>query len=116
MKTIINWLKKQNEFIPLIIAFLVFYYSPYALRWIDPTAGTYDIGILQVFITAIIGFCTYQAIVWMALNINWPMLRDYFENHFRSDFKTLTPWQKIQVSLYVYSLLLASIVVLSRVI
>ena len=116
MRQIIAWLKKQNEYIPLVAAFLIFYFSPRVLRLIDPTAGTYDIGVLQVYITAIIGFCVFQAIVWMALKVNWLTIRNYFENTFITDFKTLSPWQKIKVSLFVYSLLFLSIVLLSRAI
>ena len=116
MNNLLNWLKKQNEYIPLFAAVLIFWLSPYLLRAIDPTAGSYDVGVLQVNITAIIAFCIFQAIVWMALKVNWCAIRTYFETQFTTDFKTLTSWQKISVCLSVYFLLLYALVLLSRVI
>lgn len=110
------WLKKQNEYLPMIIAVLVFYVSPYVLRAIDPTAGTYDVGVLQVIILTIIMFCVFQSVVWMALKVNWLSIRCYFEDRFSTDFKTLQPWQKIVISLCVYFSLLFALVLLSRVI
>jgi hypothetical protein len=111
-----QWLLKHNEYIPLAAAVILFWFSPYLLRMIDPTAGTYDVGVLQVNITAIIAFCIFQAVVWMALKINWLAIRCYFEDQFINDFNTLTSWQRISVSLSVYFLLLYALVLLSRVI
>nr|WP_213488817.1 hypothetical protein [Mucilaginibacter sp. Bleaf8] len=114
--TLIHWLKKHNEYLPLLIAVLLFYFSPYALRMLDPTAGTYDVGVLQVELLAVIYFCIVQAVVWMALKVNWLPLRDYFENEFANHFKNLSPWQKMCVSLFVYFFLMFSLVILSRAI
>ena len=116
MKTLITWLKKQNEYLPLIVAIILFYFSPYVLRRIDPTAGTYDVGVLQVIILAVIQFCVYQSVVWMALKINWLPMRCYFEDEFVNDFKNLKPWQKIAISSCFYLVLLFALVLLSRVI
>ena len=39
--------KYINEIIGIPLAILIFWFSPVALRWLDPTAGVYDAGVLQ---------------------------------------------------------------------
>jgi hypothetical protein len=111
-----RWLQEHNEYVPLFIALLLFLFSPIALRFIDPTAGTYDVGVLQVMILAVISFCVFQAVVWMTLKVNWLPLRKYFEHDFTDDFFNLTPCQKITISLSVYFFLFLLLVLLSKAI
>ncbi|QKJ28418.1 hypothetical protein HQ865_01135 [Mucilaginibacter mali] len=114
---LLTWLKKQNEFIPLIAAILLFLYSPTLLHLYDPTAAAYDVGVLQLDILAIIRFCSFMVIVWMTLKVNWLPIRQYFELHFTNDFKhNTTPWQRLKISLSVYFALLFTLALLSRVI
>lgn len=111
-----KFLVKHSEYLMLLIAVLLFWLSPYVLRQIDPTAGTYDIGVLQTIILAVISFCVFQSLVWFTLKVNWLPIRCYFEDQFTTDFKNLTPWQKILICSAYYLVLLFALVVLSRVI
>ncbi|WP_157799179.1 hypothetical protein [Mucilaginibacter auburnensis] len=107
---------KYNEYLLMAAAILLFWVSPVLLRAIDPTAGSYDIGVLQIPITAIISFCIFQSVVWITLKLNWLSLRTYFEQEFINDFKHLPAWLKIIISLSVYFLLMFSLVLLNQVI
>ena len=111
-----KYLLKHNEYLLLAAAILIFWLSPFVLRAIDPTAGSYDVGVLQVPITAIISFCIFQSVVWITLKFNWVSLRTYFEEEFIHDFKHLPPLLKIIVSLLVYFLLMFSLVLLNQII
>ncbi|WP_457126099.1 hypothetical protein [Mucilaginibacter sp. HD30] len=111
-----KYLLKHNEYLLLASAILIFWLSPFVLRAIDPTAGSYDVGVLQIPITAIISFCIFQSVVWVTMKLNWLSLRTYFEEEFIYDFKQLPSWLKIIISLLVYFLLMFSLVLLNQVI
>jgi hypothetical protein len=105
-------LRNHNEELTLIIAVVLFFLSPRVLHWVDPTAGVYDAGILQLLNVAIIAFCVFNSFNWLTMRIVWPSVRSYFENHFVFDFNELTPWQKIKTSLFIYFSLLLALVAL----
>jgi hypothetical protein len=105
----------REEFFSIPLALIIFGLSPYFLRWIDPTAGTYDAGIFQIIIFATVSLLLYNGLAWMGVKQVFPETFDYFQNGFKIDFKALEPWQKIKVSLFIWGLLLASFIILSRV-
>ncbi|MGY4385638.1 hypothetical protein ACVWYN_002684 [Pedobacter sp. UYP24] len=109
-------LKFIKEYIALIMAFVVFFISPYLLKMIDPTAGAYDAGVLQVIIMAIVQFAVFQAVTWSVVKNIWPAIGLYMKNFFNNEFLNLSSWQRICVSLFVYFSILAVLVTLSRVI
>lgn len=50
-KFISNW----NEIITIPLSLVLWYLSPTFLRWLDPTAATFDSGVLQNYLLASIG-------------------------------------------------------------
>jgi hypothetical protein len=114
-KTIGIFKEWREEFFSIPLALIIFFVSPYVLRWIDPTAGTYDSGIFQIILFATISLLIYNGLAWMGVKQVFPEIFFYFQNAFKIDFKTLEPWQKIKVSLFIWALFLASFVFLSRV-
>jgi hypothetical protein len=109
-------LKFLKEYTALIVAFVVFFTSPFLLRMLDPTAGTYDAGVLQVMIIGVVQFAVFQAITWSIVKNIWPAIGMYMKNYFNSDFLNLTPCKRIYISLFVYFSVFVLLVALSRVI
>lgn len=113
---VVKRFRNHHEELTLLIAFLLFFLSPPFFRLFDPTAGSYDAGVLQLIILAIVALCVFQSFTWLVMRIVWPSIRAYLENDFVFDFNTLQPWQKITVSLFVYFLPYLFLVLLYRAI
>jgi hypothetical protein len=111
-----NALKFLKEYTALIMALVVFFAFPYIVRLWDPTAGSYDAGVLQVIVMATVQFAIYQAITWSVVKNIWPAIGVYMKSFFNNDFLNLEPWQRIMFSLFVYFAVLSALVTLSRVI
>lgn len=97
----------------LILAALVFLGSPYLLRWLDPTAGAFDVGYLQRPVMALVYFLFATFAAWVVFQIDWPDADRWIdseakENSFKADFNSLSGPTKIGVSLYVFTILLAA--------
>ena len=107
-------LAKYREFLLIILAILVFFLSPNVIRWIDPTAGAYDLGILQIAVVAVMFFFFYSFTAWITTNLIWPDLGNFFNDEFSKAFKTLEPWQKIKLSVGLLCFFLLMLVLLSR--
>ena len=107
---------QHGEYILLTMAVLLFLVSPFLLRCYDPTAGTFDVGVLQVNITSIISLFIFCSVSWLMLKVIWPDLRNFFENEFGDAFKSLTSWQKILTSLFVYCFIVLVLVMLNQAI
>jgi hypothetical protein len=107
----------KQELVGILIALALFLLSPIALRLIDPTAGTFDIGILQPIIFATVAILTFSFLSWVGLKVNFNNVFSYLQDKdFENDFKTLTAWQKIFISVLLYFFyLLLFIVVASQV-
>ena len=110
-----NLMKSLREYATLFAALLLFFVSPHVLRWVDPTAGSYDAGVLQVIIMAILQFCVFQAFVWFTIKLIWPGVALYIQTSFNHDLKSLEKWQKVFLSLVLYLSLFLLLALLSRV-
>lgn len=108
-------IKFIKEYTALIMAFVVYFVSPYVLRLIDPTAGSYDAGVLQIMVIATIQFAVFQAITWSVVKNIWPAIGAYMKEFFNADFLKLDPWQRILISVLVYFAVFTALVMLSRV-
>jgi hypothetical protein len=121
LKTIIiytyKFFKDWNEFITLPIAILLLIFVAPLIRSLDPTAGVFDMGVLQKPLLVIIYIFFYHAIAWFMLKVTFPnvykFLSDMFEG-ITSDSQSISTWQKIQVSLclfffYFFMLVLVSL-------
>jgi hypothetical protein len=105
-----------KEHFAILFALISFFVYPYVIRWFDPTAATYDAGVLQIIVITIIMFTIFQWAVWRVINALWPVLAEFAKKLFNEYFKELTPWQQIKTFLSVYFGLFAALVALSRVI
>ena len=118
-KSIWRHLLSWHEYITIPVALMLWYFSPALLRIMDPTAATYDSGVLQVILFTIIQFLFYNAVAWIVFKLTFPkmyrMLDDEIENKVLNN-GSITMWEKIKVVLWVFSLYLICIVMLSRVI
>ena len=115
----LNILKEwKEELWSIPVAFLVFFLSPYFLRWIDPTAGTYDAGIFQIILFAVICLLVFNGLAWLGIKVVFPEVFKWFQGEFSKDFNSseITKWQRIKISLCLYLAFLFALVVLARVI
>ena len=110
---------KWNECITIPLAVALWIVSPIMLRWVDPTASIYDAGIFQVILFTIIQFLIYHGVVWIILKITWPGLYNFLDDTLEQKVMTngsITQWEKCKLVLWIFSLYLLSIVLISRVI
>jgi hypothetical protein len=116
LSKLINTIKVwKEELWSIPAALLIFFLSPTFLRWIDPTAGSYDAGIFQIVIFAIICLLMFNGFAWMGIKQVFPEVFSYFQTSFKNEFNKLTEWQRIKASLFIWAFLLACLVFLARV-
>jgi hypothetical protein len=69
MKTLLSfyrWVKSlKNETTIIILAVLAFALMPIALRWFDPTAATFDVGLLTAPALGIVGVIGSVILFWV---------------------------------------------------
>lgn len=108
---IIRFLKEWNELLTMPVALLMWWFSGDILRWVDPTAGVFDAGILQVFLLATIGLLFGHALIWLMLRLSAKDVYDQFDD-FLNNNQNITTWQRGVFSLSYFFLLLLSWVLL----
>ena len=101
-----KYLREWNELLTLPVALLLWFFIPKLLYYIDPTAGSYDIGVINRFVLATIGLYIGKTIVWLALKIGAPDVYRVLDNFLMTKKHKLNTWQKGIFSLWYYSLLL----------
>jgi hypothetical protein len=116
MKNLFRFLARWNELISLPLAILLWAFSPELIRMIDPTAGVYDAGIFQIIIFTLIQFFLFTGISWLYLKLVFPRGYDVLDELFNNPLNQISLWQKSKLALCLFSLLLLSLVLLSRVI
>ena len=116
LKPVQPYLKTWREFSSLAVGLFLWLQSVTFLRWMDPTAGTYDAGIFQVYLFAIIGLFVLHGVIRILMKLIWPTSESYLDNQFTHDFKTITPWQKLKLSTSIFFAFLFAVVLLARVI
>lgn len=121
-KRIWSFLKTWHEIIAIPLSFLIWFISPYLLRQLDPTAGTYDSGIFQILIFATIAFLFISGVVWTYIKISFPGVFKFIDK-LDDDLMTdedpknkLTSWQKSIISLSLLAIFFLSMVLLTRVV
>lgn len=96
------------------VALLIWFKSDVILRWADPTAGTYDAGILQCLLFGVIALLLGNGIAFLGIKFNFPSLFKFYENEAGENFNQLEPWQKIKTLLALYLGLLFAFALLAR--
>ena len=79
-KFISNW----NEIITIPLSLMLWYLSPTFLRWIDPTAATFDSGVLQNYLLAAIGLLFFNGVVWLIIKLTFPGIYQYLDEPMES--------------------------------
>ena len=116
MRKLIEHIKEwKEELLGIPVALLIFFFSPVVLRWIDPTAGAYDAGVLQIIIYATVALLIFNGLSWMGIKLVFPEVFHYFQNKFKTDFDKLTEWQKVKIAFFTWAFLFACLVFLARV-
>ena len=112
-----NQYKANPQILWIPILFIIWAIVAPILRWIDPTAAIFDLGIFMIPVYAIIIFLISTFFVWLFLKKVYGTIYKYLkdETGFKKDFETLTSCQKIIISLSVFFLLLFSLVALMGV-
>lgn len=108
--------KSLKEYSALIVVVVLFFASNYILRWIDPTAGTYDAGVLQIINLTLVMLAVFQLVGWSIYRTIWPDLGTYMKHFFTEDFKALQPWERIRLALFVWCFYIGILALLSRVV
>jgi hypothetical protein len=116
LKRLKRFILKWNELITIPIGLIMWKYSGFLLRWLDPTSETYDAGIFQVILFTIISFFIYTGVVWIYLKITFPKVYKFLDDDLGIEKNELTKWEKSKIVLWLFSLFLLSMVFLARVI
>jgi hypothetical protein len=111
-----KFLTDWSELLTLPTALVLWGYSDNLLRLLDPTAGTYDAGVFQLILFAILQLLALHGFVRLFMKLQWPTPDIHLDKYFAVDFESLTPPQRICVSLSVFFGLLFALILLSRVI
>lgn len=102
-----NFLKEWNEI--YLTVFTMILWVPLVLfirAFIDPTAGSFDAGIIQVVYIAMFIFGSIHGFIWLGVYLNYPFIWKYFQSKISEDFKELTAWQRLLFSFLCLSLYL----------
>ena len=110
-----NQYNSNPQILWIPILFIVWAIVAPILRWIDPTAAIFDLGIFMIPVYAIIIFLISTFFVWIFLKKVYGSLYKYLKSGFKTDFETLQPCQKIIISFSVFFLLLFCLVALMGV-
>lgn len=110
-----NQYKANPQILWIPILFVVWAIVAPILRWIDPTAAIFDLGIFMIPVYAIIIFLISTFFVWLFLKKVYGSIYTYLKSGFKNDFNNIPAWAKIVISLSVFFLLLFSLVALMGV-
>ena len=109
-----KWLKTWLlELWTIPLALFIFILSVPVLRFIDPTSATYDAGILQKILFAVIASLVFNGLAWAGIRMVWKELFIFFQTQFKNDFNNLSNIHKVWVGLFVFSLYFLSFVLLT---
>lgn len=106
--------REWNEVWLFPIVVLLFFIVPYFLIRLDPEAGTYDSGVLQVLFLTTLSLYFGKIIVWLALRIGAPGVYNTLNRFLLTNADKITIWQKGIFSLLYFSVLLFSWVLLLK--
>lgn len=120
-----NW----NEIITIPLALVLWYLSPTFLRWLDPTAATFDSGVLQNYLLAAIGLLLFNGVAWLIVKLTFPGIYRYLDSHMenavensptitavseREKMFNLSTLQKCVISLSIFFFYFLALVLLAK--
>ncbi len=115
---LMKFIKTWNEGIGFILSLAIFIVSPYLLRWWDPASGSFDTGVIQVAIVALMLFQFCGIVAWFTFRLNFPKMHRWFDDVMEEDLLTGCKYEptryRTMVSLaiyFFYFLVMTSIVI-----
>lgn len=85
--------------IPTLLAFL--WGSYFLFYFIDPSVGTYDLGILQAYLFVAATYITLNELIFLGIKYNdkglWKYYSDDHDPCLETDINSITPWQRIKI-------------------
>jgi len=112
MKTILKIVSNWQGFAALLAAAAIFYFSPTMLRWLDPTAGVFDVGYLQRPLVAASYFFFATFCAFVALQIDFPTLDKWLDaGGFGKAWTEAAPTYRLTFTFAALTLLMASYLV-----
>jgi hypothetical protein len=114
-KRVWSFTQVWREFSSILVGISLWINSSTLLRWMDPTAGTYDSGVFQIYLFAVIGLYILHGVVRILMKLIWPTSDHYLDHQFAHDFQLIAPWQKLKLSVFIFFALLFALVLLARV-
>jgi len=119
IKKFFKFLASWSELVTIPLGIILWYFSPYLLHMMDKTAATYDAGIFQIILFAIIQFFIFSGVIWVYIKITFPEVYKYLDDALGENLDTkndkMTQWEKSKVVLWLLSLFLLSIILLARI-
>jgi uncharacterized membrane protein len=82
--------KHWNEYIPFVVALIVWAFSGTILRMIDPTAGVDDAGLFQALVFGLVMYFAATAFSWVALRIVFPNIGKFVDDYLGQIFSVHT--------------------------
>lgn len=79
---LVKFVRKWHELISIPIAVVLWIFSPIFLRWIDPTAATFDAGVLQKILFAVIALFVCNGVVWLLIKLTFPRAYKFLDDKF----------------------------------
>lgn len=107
-----EFMRRWNELITLPIAIMLWYASPYFFRWIDPTAGAYDIGVLQALLIATVALFFGKPVVLLIMRISAPDVYKVLDDFLSRNKDNISRWERGKFALWYYSIHLLAWVLL----
>lgn len=107
-ETIKTWIKLWPDLWAGLVILAGIWGSYYLLYYLDPTIGTFDLGVLQALLFTVAVIVTLNAVAFLGIEFNdkelWRYYKDKYDSDKRdtyvtdeSDFIHLTPWQRIKL-------------------
>ncbi len=115
VKFVGKWLVEWNEFWGIPLGLLMFALSPRLLSWIEPTAGSYDIAILQPLLYAVAGLWFLKGMCWLLLRFDFPVVYRWLDNKLGEEFAKWPKPYKMLFAAGMFSFYLTLLVILTVV-
>lgn len=97
---VLAFVEENNEFWGIPIGVFLYFVSEGLFRYISPTAGTFDFGLLHGVFFALATFVTLKALVWMFLALDFPRVYRYLDKQLNQEFDQQASRTRVALVLY----------------
>jgi hypothetical protein len=106
-----DWFALWPDAWAIPMALVGLYASYYVIAWLDPTAGKFDIGIMQAIIIGSVTIVVINTLAFLGIEFNFPVFWNYYKKQIKEDFLNLSPCVRLLAFLALYAFLFTSILV-----